>query len=175
VLIIGASGGVGTYAVQLAKALEAEVIAVCSTAKADMVALSAPTTSSTTGVRTLRRRSTTTTSSLTSAGTRPCHACGAPSLRRGSLSSPRRDRWAPALARGLRSQIRARLLSPFVGQTLTTFISSENYDDMIELKNFIEAGTVSPVIDRTFPLSEVPEAIRYLRDGRARGKVVITV
>ena len=46
---------------------------------------------------------------------------------------------------------------------------------MIELKNFIEAGTVRPVIDRTFPLSEVPEAIRYLRDARARGKVVITL
>jgi NADPH:quinone reductase-like Zn-dependent oxidoreductase len=46
---------------------------------------------------------------------------------------------------------------------------------MIELKNFIEAGTVTPVIDRTFPQSEVPEAIRYLRDGRALGKVVITV
>jgi NADPH:quinone reductase-like Zn-dependent oxidoreductase len=62
-----------------------------------------------------------------------------------------------------------------VGQTLTTFISPENYEDMIELKNFIEAGTVRPVIDRTFLLSEVSEAIRYLRDGCARGKVVIAM
>ena len=88
VLIIGASGGVGTYAVQLAKALEAEATAVCSEAKVDLVSPSAPTTSSTTGVRTSRRESTTTTSSSTSAGTRPCHACDARSPRKGSLSSP---------------------------------------------------------------------------------------
>ena len=76
---------------------------------------------------------------------------------------------------GFDRQIRARLLSPFLGQTLTTFISRENHEDMIVLKDFIEAGKVTPVLDRTFPLSEVPEAIRYLRDGRALGKVVITV
>ena len=78
-------------------------------------------------------------------------------------------------ARGFDRQIRARLLSPFVGQTLTTFIPSENYEDMVELKKFIAAGTVRPVIDRMFPLSEVPDAIPYLRDGRARGLAVITV
>lgn len=125
--------------------------------------------SSATGVRTSRRGSTTTTSSLTSAGTRLCHGCGAPSpVGEAVITGGETDgRWLGGFDR----QIRAKLLSPFVGQTLTTFISAENYEDMIELKNFIEAGTVRPVIDRTFPLSEVPEAIRYLRDGRARGKV----
>jgi NADPH:quinone reductase-like Zn-dependent oxidoreductase len=67
------------------------------------------------------------------------------------------------------------MLSPFVGQKLGTFVSSENHEDMNVLKEFIEAGKVTPVIDRTYPLSEVPEAIRYLEEGHARGKVVITV
>jgi NADPH:quinone reductase-like Zn-dependent oxidoreductase len=70
---------------------------------------------------------------------------------------------------GTDRQLRALLLSPFVGQKLRTFVSSESHEDMIVFKELIEAGRVTPVIDRSFPLSEVPEAIRYLRDGRARG------
>jgi NADPH:quinone reductase-like Zn-dependent oxidoreductase len=72
-------------------------------------------------------------------------------------------------------QVRALLLSPFVGQKLGTFVSRENHEDMIVLKELIEAGKVTPIVDRTYPLSDVPEAIRYLREGQARGKVVITV
>ena len=67
------------------------------------------------------------------------------------------------------------MLSSFVGQKLGTFISSENHEDIIVLKEFIESGKVTPVIDRTYSLSEVPEAIRYLEEGHARGKVVITL
>jgi NADPH:quinone reductase-like Zn-dependent oxidoreductase len=67
------------------------------------------------------------------------------------------------------------LLSRFVSQKLTTFISKENHEDMIVLKQLIEAGKITPVIDRTYPLSEVPNAIRYLEQGHARGKVVITI
>ena len=62
-----------------------------------------------------------------------------------------------------------------MGQKLGTFVSRENHEDMIVLKELIEAGKITPVIDRTYPLSEVPEAIRYMRAGHARGKVVITV
>jgi len=62
-----------------------------------------------------------------------------------------------------------------VGQNLGTFVCSENHEDMIVLKDLIEAGKVTPVIDRTYPLSEVPEAVRYLEEGHAQGKVVITV
>jgi NADPH:quinone reductase-like Zn-dependent oxidoreductase len=61
-----------------------------------------------------------------------------------------------------------------VGQKLRTFISKENHEDMLILKEFIEAGKVTPVIDRTYPLSEVPQAIRYVQEGHGRGKVVIT-
>ena len=67
------------------------------------------------------------------------------------------------------------MLSPFVGQKLGTFVASENHEDMNVLKELIEVGKVTPVIDRTYPLSEIPEAIRYLEERHARGKVVITV
>jgi NADPH:quinone reductase-like Zn-dependent oxidoreductase len=67
------------------------------------------------------------------------------------------------------------VLSPFVGQKLGTFANKENHEDLLVLKELIESGKVTPVIDRTYPLSEVPEAIRYLEEGHARGKVVITV
>jgi len=76
---------------------------------------------------------------------------------------------------GTDRQLRAMMLSPFVGQKLGTFINKENHEDMIVLKELIESGKVTPVIDRTYPLSDVPEAIRYLKEGHAQGKVVITV
>jgi NADPH:quinone reductase-like Zn-dependent oxidoreductase len=62
-----------------------------------------------------------------------------------------------------------------VGQKLSTFINKENHEDMLALKELIEAGKVTPVIDRTYPLAEVPEAIRHLQEGHAQGKVVISV
>ena len=76
---------------------------------------------------------------------------------------------------GVRRQLRAAALSPFVRQKLGTFISKERKPDLEELRKLLEGGTIRPVVDRTFPLDEVPEAISYLRDGRARGKIVITV
>jgi NADPH:quinone reductase-like Zn-dependent oxidoreductase len=76
---------------------------------------------------------------------------------------------------GTDRQLRAMILSPFVGQKLGTFVNKENHEDLIVLKELIESGKVTPVIDRTYPLAEVPEAIRYLEQGHARGKVVITV
>ena len=67
------------------------------------------------------------------------------------------------------------ILSPFVCQKLGTFVNKENQEDLIVLKELTESGKITPVIDRTYPLAEVPEAIRYLEQGHARGKVVITV
>ena len=67
------------------------------------------------------------------------------------------------------------MLSPLVGQKLGMFVNKENHEDLMVLKELIESGKVTPVIDRTYPLAEVPEAIRYLEEGHARGKVVITV
>ena len=76
---------------------------------------------------------------------------------------------------GIDRQLRALVLSPFVGQKLGTWIATQPKEDLEALRELLEAGKVTPVVDRTFPLSEIAEAIRYLRDGRARGKVVITV
>jgi NADPH:quinone reductase-like Zn-dependent oxidoreductase len=67
------------------------------------------------------------------------------------------------------------VMSPFVGQLHPFRGAKDPGDRLIVLKEFIEAGKVTPVIDRTFPLSEVPDAIRYLESGQAQGKVVITV
>src|ERR1019366_1761540 len=67
----------------------------------------------------------------------------------------------------------ALLLSPFVGQKLGTFVSSENAQDLAVLTELIESGKVTPVIDRTYPLSQVPAAIRHVQEGQAQGKGVI--
>jgi NADPH:quinone reductase-like Zn-dependent oxidoreductase len=151
VLVIGASGGVGTFAVQLAKALGAHVTGVCSTTKVDMVR-SIGDIGGNSSLSRLRR-------ALTPQGTLVI------------TGGEGGGRWLGGTDR----QIRALVLSPFVGQKLGTFVNSENHEDMIVLKELIEARKVTPVIDRIYPLSEVPEAIRYLEEGHAQGKVVITV
>ena len=87
------------------------------------------------------------------------------------LSSGHGGRWFGPIGR----IIRALVLSPFVSQTVRMFEEKEKKEDLIVLKDLIEAGKVTPVIDRTYPLSEVPSAIGYLEEGHARGKVVITV
>jgi NADPH:quinone reductase-like Zn-dependent oxidoreductase len=174
VLIIGASGGVGTYAVQLAKAFGAQVTGVCTTTKVDMV-------------RSIGADHVIdhTRADFAEGGQRYdmiLDVGGNSSLSRlrraltpkGTLviaGGETDGRWLGGSDR----QIRALLLSRFVGQKLGTFISRENHEDMIVLKELIEAGKVTPVIDRTYALSEVPEAIRYLEQGHARGKLAITL
>jgi NADPH:quinone reductase-like Zn-dependent oxidoreductase len=174
VLILGASGGVGTFAVQLAKAFGAEVTAVCSTTKVDLVrslgadhVIDYSREDFADGVQrydlildigghsslSRLRRALTPKGTLVIAG--------------GETAG----RWLGGSDR----QIRALLLSPFVGQKLRTFICSENHDDLAVLTGLIESGKVVPVIDRTYPLSEVPKAVQYLEEGHARGKVVITL
>jgi NADPH:quinone reductase-like Zn-dependent oxidoreductase len=174
VLVIGASGGVGTFAVQIAKAFGAQVTGVCSTTKVEMV-------------RSIR-------ADHVIDYTRDDFAEGEQRYDlildiggNSSLSRLRRalvpkgtlvivggeggGRWLGGTDR----QLRAMMLSPFVGQKLLAFVSPENHKDMMALKELIESGKVMPVIDRTYPLAEVPEAIRYLEEGHARGKVVITL
>jgi NADPH:quinone reductase-like Zn-dependent oxidoreductase len=81
-------------------------------------------------------------------------------------------RWTGGFFRGV---LRAPLLSMFVGQRLRGLTSKEKQEDLQTLKELIEAGKVSPVVDRTYPLIEAPDAIRYLEKGHPRGKVVIAV
>jgi NADPH:quinone reductase-like Zn-dependent oxidoreductase len=79
------------------------------------------------------------------------------------------------VARRLRPFASGALLSLFVGQTLSALVNSENAQDLVALTELIESGAVTPVVDRTYPLSETPAAIRYMAEGHAQGKVVVTV
>jgi NADPH:quinone reductase-like Zn-dependent oxidoreductase len=174
VLIIGAGGGVGTFAVQIAKAFGAEVTGVVSTTKADLVqALGADHVIDYTreDFADGRRRYDVI---LDIAGNRSLSHLRRALAREGTLvivGGEGGGKWFGGIDR----QLRAQLLSPFVRQKLGTWISKERKEDLDALGELLEAGKVKPVVDRTFPLSEVPDAIRYLRAGRARGKVVITV
>jgi NADPH:quinone reductase-like Zn-dependent oxidoreductase len=174
VLILGASGGVGSYAVQIAKALGAEVTGVASTSKLEVVkSLGAD------HVIDYTRED------ITDGGTRYDVILDIGGNR--SLSKLRRalkprgrlvivgGEKGGRLLGGLDRLLRAMLLSPFVSQTLASFISGEKQEDMQTLKEMAEAGKLTPVIDRAFPLAEAAEAVRYLEQGRARGKLVISV
>jgi NADPH:quinone reductase-like Zn-dependent oxidoreductase len=76
---------------------------------------------------------------------------------------------------GFDRSLRAVLLSPLVSQKLGMLASRENAEDLVVLQELIESGKITPAIDRTYPLSETPQAIQHLQDGRAQGKVVITI
>ena len=174
VLIIGASGGVGTYAVQIAKAFGAQVTGVCSTAKAEMVrSIGAD------HVIDYRREDFAEGDKrydvvLDIGGNSSVARLRRALSPRGTLvivGGEGGGRWLG----GLQRQLWATMLSPFVGQKLGTFVSTPNHEDLLVLGELIESGKVTPVIDRTYPLAEVPEAIRYLEGGHARGKVLITV
>jgi NADPH:quinone reductase-like Zn-dependent oxidoreductase len=173
VLVIGAGGGVGTFAVQIAKANGAEVTAVCSASKTELVrSIGAD------HVIDYAREDFADGRDqydviLDIAGNRPLSDLRRALTRRGTLvivGAEDAGNWL-----GIRRQLRAAVLSPFLRQKLGFFISKERRQDLEELRALLEAGTIRAVVDRTFPLEEVPEAIRYLREGRARGKVVITV
>jgi NADPH:quinone reductase-like Zn-dependent oxidoreductase len=175
VLIIGASGGVGTFALQLAKTFGAEVTGVCSTAKTDLV-------------RSLGADHVVDYTREDFADGRQRYDVILETGGNRSLSQLRRalaphgtlvivdgeggGRWTGGFGRQI---FRAPLLSLFVGQKLRPLISTERTEDLLVLKEQIEAGKVTPVVDRAYPLSEAAEAIRHLRSGSVRGKVVLTV
>lgn len=174
VLVVGASGGVGTFAVQIAKALGAEVTGVCSTAKVDLV-------------RSLGADHVVdyTAGDFTSGevrydvivdtgGMRRLSQLRRALTRRGTLvvvGGETGGRWLG----GFERSIGAALLSPFVTQRLVMLASKENAEDLSILRGLIESGQVTPAIDRAYPLREASAAIRHLQEGRVRGKVVITV
>jgi NADPH:quinone reductase-like Zn-dependent oxidoreductase len=173
VLIIGASGGVGSFAVQLAKGFGAEVTGVCSTSKLDLVrSLGAEHVidylhddfadgvhhydlildiAGNPALSRLRR-------ALTPSGTAV--------IVGGEEGGP--------LTGSMDRQLRALALSPFLRQRLTMLICKERAVDLENLTDLIEAGTLTPTVDRTYSLDRVPEAMRYLDAGKARGKVAIT-
>ncbi len=174
VLVIGASGGVGTFAVQIAKAFGAEVTGVCSTAKVDLVrSLGADHVIDYTHDDVADREHRYDVI-LDIGGTRRLSHLRRALTERGRLVIVGGETDGRLLG-GSDRQIRAILLSPFVSQKLGTLVSSENADDLTALRELIEAGKVAPSIDKTYPLSDAPAAVRYVIDGHARGKVVIAV
>ena len=174
VLVNGASGGIGTFAVQIAKALGAEVTGVCSTRNVDLVrSIGADHVIDYTREDFTRkdrrydfildnvanhslsdlRRALTPTGTLVPNG--------------GGFD----NRWFASGGR----VVGAHVLNRFVGHTLRPFLVSPNLEDLVALKELIEAGKVAPVIDRTYPLSEASQAIGHVGGGHARGKVAVIV
>ena len=173
VLIIGAGGGVGTFAVQIAKADGAEVTGVCGTSKVELVRSIGADHVIDYTKQDVGDDGDRYDVILDIAGNRPLSQLRRALTPRGTLvivGAEDAGDWI-----GIRRQLRAAALSPFVRQKLGFYISKERSQDLEELRKLLEAGAVRPFVDRTFPLDEVPEAIRYLRDGRARGKIVITL
>jgi NADPH:quinone reductase-like Zn-dependent oxidoreductase len=172
VLVIGASGGVGTFAVQIAKALGATVTGVCSTAKVELVR-------SIGADRVIDYTHADITDDnqrydlvLDIGGNRPLSQLRRVLTPDGTLvivGGEGGDRWTGGIDR----QLRAMALSPFVRHRLGTFIAKENSTDLDALRALIEKGAVTPVIDRVIGLHQVPDAIRDLAAGHVRGKIVI--
>jgi NADPH:quinone reductase-like Zn-dependent oxidoreductase len=174
VLINGASGGVGTFAVQIAKSFGADVTGVCSTRNVDLVrSIGADHVIDYTRddfTRSAERYDLI----FDCVGNRPLSACRRVMTPKGTFVAAGvrpGGRWIGPLPYLLKVLVSSR----FVSQNVVFFIASIKPDDLIVLKELIEANKVTPVIDRRYTLSEVPEAIRYLKEGHARGKVVITV
>jgi NADPH:quinone reductase-like Zn-dependent oxidoreductase len=166
VLILGASGGVGTFAVQITKSFGAEVTGVCSTKNVEMV-------------RSIGADHVVdyTREDFTRSGAR--YDLLLDTIGNRSLRECRRVLGPKAVyvhVGGRMARVLALpIVSPFASQNLVQLIAKRNAADLEILKGLIEAGKITPVIDRTYPLSEVPEAIRYLETGHARGKIVIAV
>lgn len=173
VLINGASGGVGTFAVQIAKALGAQVTGVCSTKNTGLVrSIGADAV-----IDYTRDDFTQGTERFdvildTVANHRLSH-CLRALTRQGTLipNANTPGRWLGGLGR----IYQARLMAPFVPQRIRVSHTRVNQDDLLALTKLIESGKITPVIDRTYPLRDLPEAIRYYEQRHARGKVVITV
>jgi NADPH:quinone reductase-like Zn-dependent oxidoreductase len=173
VLINGASGGVGTFAVQIAKAFGAEVTGVCSTRNVEMVrSLGAD------QVIDYTKEDFTTGAQrydliLDNVGNRSLLECRRALKPKGMyvmIGGPKGD-WIRPLDR----VIKAALLSRFVSQDMSMLMSDPTKEHWTALRDLLQSGKVTPVIDRRYPLSQVPEAMRYLEEGHARGKVVITM
>jgi NADPH:quinone reductase-like Zn-dependent oxidoreductase len=173
VLVIGAAGGVGSFAVQIAKAFGAHVTGVSSTSKVELVhSIGADEVIDYTRediVDGTRRYDVI----FDTAGNRDVSSLRHALTPKGTLvlaGGEGGGRWL-----GMGRVVRAKAISPFVGQKMTNFLGRANSKDLLALKDLIEAGKVRPVIGSTYPLAQVPKAIGELGTGHGRGKVVIVV
>ena len=176
ILINGASGGVGTFAVQIAKLFGADVTGVCSTRNVDMVrSLGADHVIDYTNEDFTKgeQRYDVILDNVTNRSLLECRRVLTPKGKYVMIGGggPNEQGVIGPLA----NPIKAMLLSPFVSQEMGMMMADTNQKDLTVLADLMQSGKVTPVIDRRYKLSEVPAAIRYLEEGHARGKVVITV
>jgi NADPH:quinone reductase-like Zn-dependent oxidoreductase len=169
-LINGASGGVGTFAVQIAKSFVAEVTAVCSTRNLDMARSMGADQVIDYTQEDFTKNGQHYDLILAANGYHPI------SDYKRALS----PKGIYVMAGGSTAQMfQALILGPWISMTgskkMGALSAKSNQNDLVCIKELLEAGKVVPVIDRRYPLSEVPDALRYLEEGHARGKVVITV
>src|SRR6516162_3901569 len=175
VLITGAGGGVGTFAVQLAKERGATVTGVCGPAKADLVrSIGADHVIDYTR-EDIGAGGTAYDVIIDVAGQRPLPELRRALAPRGILVLAGGDRYDRPVVTGMSRQSRAALLSPFTSQRLRTLIARENAADLETLAQLAESGAVTPVIDRTYPLEDAAEAIRNIASGHATGKAVVLI
>jgi NADPH:quinone reductase-like Zn-dependent oxidoreductase len=174
VLIIGASGGIGTFAVQIAKSLGAEVTGVCSTSNVDMVRSIGADHVIDYTIDDFTRSGERYDFILDNISNRSLSDLRRALTQRGMLvpnGGQFQNRWFSSAGRLIKATVSFR----FVSQRLGRFVVAQKHDDLLALKELIEAGKVTPVIDRTYPLSETAAAMDYVGTGHARGKVVINV
>ncbi len=174
VLVIGASGGVGTYAVQLAKALGTEVTGVCSAGKADLVRSLGADHVIDYAQQDFADDDQRFDLILDIAGNpSPSHLRRALTPKGTAVIVGGEE--GGNMTGGMGRQLRALMLSVVVRQRLTMFIAKQRAADLERIAGFLAAGTITPSLDRTYPLEQAPEAMRRLEAGDVRGKIVITV
>jgi NADPH:quinone reductase-like Zn-dependent oxidoreductase len=175
VLINGAAGGVGTFAVQIAKSFGATVIGVCSTTNVEMVNEIGADTVIDYNKQDFTRTDQRCDLMLDIVGNRSWSECKRVLHPRSTfviVGGPSPNRWLGPLTHSARLGLATMRTSQTV---VPLFLAQLNQADLTVLQSLLESGKVKPVIDRTYPLKETPEAIRYLEQGHARGKVVITM
>jgi NADPH:quinone reductase-like Zn-dependent oxidoreductase len=172
VLVLGAAGGVGSFAVQLAKHYGAEVTGVSSGAKLDLVrsvgadhVIDYASGDIGTGYDLI----------IDTGGNRSLGALRAAMKPSGTAVLVGGEGASGKVLQGFDRQLRAGMLSPFLSQTILGLIASESTQQLRDLTELVAAGALKPAVDRVFPLAEAADAMRYLRAGKVRGKVVLSI
>jgi NADPH:quinone reductase-like Zn-dependent oxidoreductase len=175
VMVIGAAGGVGSFAVQIAKAYGASVTGVCSTSKAELVRLLGADDVIDYTHDEIDRHGARYDVIIDTAGNRPLRLLRRAMTSHATLVIVGGEHGGGRILGGFDRQLRAPLMSMFTGQRLRGLIAKGGAEDLQSLTGLIDSGAVTPVIDRTYPLPDAPDAIRNLAKGHATGKIVITV
>lgn len=175
VMVIGAAGGVGHFAVQIATALGAKVTGVCHTTKADRVRRLGAVDVIDYTTDPIDSRGPRHDVIIDTAGNRPLSLLRRALAPRGTLVIVGGEHGGGPLLAGFDRQLRAPLMSSFTRQRLRALMAKENAADLERITTFIESGDVTPVLDRTYPLPDTADAVRYLTQGHPTGKVAITI